>query len=410
MSTLISTWYDRPPTAIEHATYPYTLGVEVELENILYHTPLPDNYRSYWTLHEDGSLRDGQEWVFRYPTQGDEVNEAFDVLRQCLREWGNTPRCSTHIHVDAGHLTIENLQGLIMLMYGLEEGIYNTVSADRKWCGYAMQLKDMPNKRMNDILSTEERTAINAMGDFPVRQERYYGLNLQSLSKYGTVEFRYFDGIADVVQLGPWTELVTDIMRGATKLTPQVVADINTSPEMLRQFVVDTFPKAHGALLEGVDLGVASQDIQEVVALTGLQANVTRSFNLMFYNPLLVIYHCKQRGLNARGKEELSQWMMQQRAFISSDLDYKLSLLEDNKEFTVSVNTNNTTARNDEDSSRFYEDTLISRRTIPSRIRPNYAAAVAQEWSAYAETFSQQSRDSLFAEIYGSSNTNQGEE
>lgn len=225
-----------PPTD-KHQRFPFLMGVELELENVN-----GDLRRGvpFWETHNDESLRnDGLEFVFETPMYGEAALAAVDAFYAIAADYTGGARTSTHIHVDASKLTVGAMRAIIGLSYILEDALFSSVRAARKWCGYCMPLTEMAHSRLRALLLSKDTPTFTITGvKANANAEKYYGLNISSLLKHGTLEYRYFPGAPTKDELLSWMDYVTELTAAGLRLE-----DI----EPLRG--VESFEQLHGMLM-----------------------------------------------------------------------------------------------------------------------------------------------------------------
>ncbi len=192
----------------------YLLGMEFELEDVSDEVDTPE----YYEVHGDGSLRNGAEYVFIEPLAGEHVISAIEVMEEFMDEhdFEVSERTSTHIHInmsDAGS-TAALCSTMFALVYMIEPAIFRAADENRKWCGYCQPLSDMPQQRVLDLMSEDTGSFRNGVYGESA-SDRYFGLNMRSLSRHGTIEFRYFPGWVDKDTTISWVNLVTEIRAAA---------------------------------------------------------------------------------------------------------------------------------------------------------------------------------------------------
>ena len=204
-------------------------GVEVEVDRDGTRTTvMPVTYSPEWQEKHDGSLQNGREYVLAGPLSGQPLVAAVYKLYSNGTRVNRTYTGSTHIHLNVmDGFSAEALQALSLITYAFENVLYYVGDNSRQWCGYANRMTSAPHDVLEALLSDKFQFSRvrNA-----VSQSRYYGLNLQALSKYGTVEFRYFPTAESPEELLKWITLVQNIKRAAADLgnVHGVIAKLST--------------------------------------------------------------------------------------------------------------------------------------------------------------------------------------
>lgn len=170
------------------------LELEVEATNNLPRDANIDNIiadksKSMWVAKADGSLRgNAMEYVVSQPIFVDEVTPMVNGLFDAFKKYGtrlrNSNRCSTHVHINAGGLTVDQLTAIIALWTTLEEPLI-------RWCGEPRinNHYSLSSKNSRSLLDSWEgflRTGGQRWND----GLKYSSLNLLTLHRFGSVEFR----------------------------------------------------------------------------------------------------------------------------------------------------------------------------------------------------------------------------
>lgn len=186
------------------------LGMEFEIENVR-HLRLPDEFTAYWEHKEDHSLRDrGMEFVFRHPLRGQDVIDALDIFLRVAREneWTISERTGLHVHLDVRDLE-EHQQLLMLLCYYafLERPIFQFSGMERADNNFSLAWFNAENdlRYISYLQENENAQAINHM---LARVQKYSALNLSSLLRYGTVEFRHMQTTLDRTKIVTWLNLI----------------------------------------------------------------------------------------------------------------------------------------------------------------------------------------------------------
>lgn len=188
------------------------IGLEIETENTL----IKDKTliaRSGWTVHRDGSLKvGGLEFVFDKPRAGSEITASLDgfFARPPSVTFDSSARAGIHIHINwSDGATLSSIYRLIALMYCIEPAIFEMVDLGRKYCGYCAPLTELTDANIRTVMTTESAShMITALKGGGGGNRRYFGTNLLSLFKHGTVEFRYFPSVNDREKVETWINMV----------------------------------------------------------------------------------------------------------------------------------------------------------------------------------------------------------
>lgn len=129
-----------------------------------------------------------------------EGDEGFRVLHHtcdCLQRAGARAdsTCGLHIHIDASGMTINQIVSILREYQRLESYIDLRVHTDRRGnqCKFARTLK---GKDYEHITSLDELLSI--------MPEKNYKVNVKSLRKYGTIEFRQHQGTINFEEIRSW--------------------------------------------------------------------------------------------------------------------------------------------------------------------------------------------------------------
>lgn len=230
------------------------IGLEIETENYE-GTELIDP--AYWVTHHDGSLRNGVEWVTNGPMMGSALTAALREFFSKNHSYETGPRTSIHIHINASdNISVEQLRCWLALVYIIEPAIFRWADENRKWCGYCAPLTDMSVSRFATVLAGTNRDAIINSISPAANNERYYGCNIASLSRHGTMEFRYFPCVHEEAPVVEWIQFIMEIKKEAIKWNsvPALMDAMGETNEELERWIKEKFPLSHANLLPGLVL------------------------------------------------------------------------------------------------------------------------------------------------------------
>ena len=207
-------------------------GVELECEG-LYVDYNGGDIRG-WTPHEDGSLRKHHgsscEWVFQkpvnYPTSIKLVKSLFEYFKGRKARLVCSNRTSMHVHYNMGDKAGYQLVNLYIL-FTIFEGILD------KYCGEDREgnLFCLSSRYAEDQITWVEEACFKHYNFLNLReQNRYCSLNLASLNKFFSVEFRGMRGLDNEEDVLAWLEILNELTQYAcyTMKSPvTVVEDIS---------------------------------------------------------------------------------------------------------------------------------------------------------------------------------------
>lgn len=267
--------------------WPELIGIEFELENVQDVRGLP-----YWEVKADNSLRNGVEYVLDAPYGGPTLEAALDSFYGAKLRCDNSVRTSTHVHLNVLDTDFEAVRTMIMIVYMIEDALFNVVEGERKWAGYSMPMSEMNTERLRTVLSAPwpdyGNKILSALA--PTKnQERYYGFNFAATRRYGTVEFRYFPGGPTREEMESWLDLIVAIKKASLDIgTPQALIDRLNGPENVVEFL-DAFlpPSWSNALLKNATSESMIEKFNEIAALC-TEFVLDRRDPMMFITPSLM--------------------------------------------------------------------------------------------------------------------------
>lgn len=213
-------------------------GIEIEAEQV---ERLSVNFGSIgWTTHHDHSLRDGLEFVLSEPLSDDRLAAAVEGLYDNIPDrllFSPSPRAGTHIHINVSDKTFGVVQGMFAVMYIIDRLVFEWAGDDRLWCSYCNSLNTLPSHTLRRVLRNTDSPSWYREYLWPHRDgDRYYGFNVSSLFKYGTLEFRYFPTTTDKDKLWEWLDFTQLVFKYANELS---VADDASIADVVMEAVLD---------------------------------------------------------------------------------------------------------------------------------------------------------------------------
>ncbi|AUX83647.1 amidoligase enzyme [Pseudomonas phage NV1] len=179
------------------------IGIEVELENLeARQWPAVQG----WLKKEDGSLRDGKEYIFDGPQSGDQALASIRAFAAAMATAGVDPtfRCSTHIHLDVRDMTWDKYERLVLLYMVYEDVFFDHCQDYRRQSNFCIPFQSndwLPSTFGQRILAQDRADRkFHGCHQWP----KYSALNLQVTGNFGSVEFRGSHALtdeADLIQL-----------------------------------------------------------------------------------------------------------------------------------------------------------------------------------------------------------------
>lgn len=244
-------WLTRPDVTELGVESDLTFGVEVETVSLSYRESAETvaqalaqdcRYQGYthdntheWKVVSDGSLGGGSEVVSRVLLGTDGLRELRTVLLS-LKQAGARVRanCGQHVHIGVEALPAEVKANIIFLHSVFQDVFLKAVKQRRHNGTYC---------RQRSIHRAWELARHWAEGNIQTGEGRYYHLNLQSFTRYGTFEVRSFQGSLNPKSSVGWIQLNLDFFHFCSLLNRALRFDwtdshgsmVITDPELYEQ-------------------------------------------------------------------------------------------------------------------------------------------------------------------------------
>lgn len=211
------------------------VGIEIETENC--RTSNMQQISKHWDIHQDGSLRNhGMEFVTKGGLVGKDIVDALDVFCPWAVKSKLTigyPRAGIHIHLDCTDMDVGrgDLKTFLALYAILEHTLFGYAGEWRRHCGFCDGISDgRKNLEIIKYLVNEEDIDSRTFVDQLNRYDRYAGLNLQSLNKYGTIEFRHLETTFDTRRILNWINIIFRLKKAAMSwdLSKSILQEFST--------------------------------------------------------------------------------------------------------------------------------------------------------------------------------------
>lgn len=184
-------------------------GVEIEVEG---ENLLMLNTKG-WRTEDDGSLRGSfpdqkAEYVFERPLSMTKSVTAIKDLAEHLKDskLDFSFRTSVHVHLNVQELTEDQFFNLVYTYFLLENSLSNLWGEERKGNRFCLRLSDCDG--LWETLVGLFGGGITALKRYRQEEIRYSALNLASVYKYGSLEFRGMQGNLNVERLSEWLKIL----------------------------------------------------------------------------------------------------------------------------------------------------------------------------------------------------------
>lgn len=186
-------------------------GIDCQAEGYNHQT------RSHWKVIYDASVVNGHELVSPPMSFDDSSFRQIEIVCQTLTELGARidKQCGLHVHHDARDLSDRQIVKTVAL-YAKHEAYFDEILPQSRRGTNNLFLKSL-NVR-GDLKSTVKTiTACKTREELKaVYSDRYYKLNVHSLFRHGTLEFRHHSGTIEAAKIVNWIKITRAMVeRGA---------------------------------------------------------------------------------------------------------------------------------------------------------------------------------------------------
>lgn len=190
------------------------VGIEIELEG----EHLPRDVNKFWRVEYDGSLNDsGLEYVLTKPLSIKQAKYALSNLKGDFKHnkavVDDSVRAGVHVHINVQELTLVELYNFITLYVILEELLVKFCGKTRQGNLFCLRIKDA-EYLMEMIKQSIEEGNLSCLN---TQMIRYSSMNLNAISKYGSVEFRAMRGSDNFGLIYTWAEMLLSLREYARK-------------------------------------------------------------------------------------------------------------------------------------------------------------------------------------------------
>jgi len=169
--------------------------------------------RSYWKIVTDSSLDSRYSGeIVSPPMQGKDGFEQLDKVIKALdtiEGIGVNVRCGLHVHIDVNDLTTKQI-----------------INVYERYCDYESQIdlimprsrRDNNSRWCNKLSKSTRLRQCKTKGALANVRGRYHKINMQSLTNYGTLEFRQHSGTLNFEKIANWVSFLQAFVEKSSKL------------------------------------------------------------------------------------------------------------------------------------------------------------------------------------------------
>lgn len=268
------------------------IGIEIELEG---KNVGQINARG-WSNEADGSLRgESAELVLRVPVDREEVREYLDRVTAGIKKASAVPvdtgRAGVHVHVNVQELTVKELFNLICGYLIFEVPLTRFCGGHREGNLFCLRARDAEQLISVIVRSLREKNFWEYADNI-----RYAALNLSSLAKYGSLEFRAMRSTVDMDCIHKWVTYITKIKDWSKQF--------NDPQEIIQEFSIQgpqqifSFLRDEGLEAEDADLYEGVRYAQQIAYSTDWDFTVRSEYQKVLEN-------CESKGIQEHLKEML---------------------------------------------------------------------------------------------------------
>lgn len=189
-------------------------GLEIETET---KSPYTSPEMPFWECKADGSLRNfGVEYVLEAPMDLKGIVEALEIFKEGTSHLNfikDSPTTSVHVHINMLNETVRTFNNILTL-YALVENLLLRFSGETRQSNlFCLGMSDAEQTLYNiqSLLKNFERHFWGTVADYTDNNAKYAAVNIATLGKFGSLEFRSFRGETDTVKILEWVHLLDKI-------------------------------------------------------------------------------------------------------------------------------------------------------------------------------------------------------
>lgn len=211
-------------------------GIEIELEGTL--APFES---MYWTSVPEGSLRHGIEYITMEPYPIQTLDNVLADFEKGISQFKvkHSIRTSTHIHINVSSFTLQEVYTVVGFFWLFENLLVKKNGKDRQGNLFCLRSGDAELLVYNILAEITNNSPFTFSGD---NSNRYASINLASVRKFGSLEFRFLRSYTDSDTLSKWVRGLYSFVHKSRKKSLSdflIRMDSMSSRDILEEF----FPK-----------------------------------------------------------------------------------------------------------------------------------------------------------------------
>lgn len=177
--------------------------------------------RNHWKLVSDSSVRGGFEVVSPILVGEAGIAEA-EIVARALDDAGANVNstCGLHVHFDASDLNVNAVKTILRRYASHEDEIDGFMPQSRRGDNnrFCKSIKSLLNSRFESAESVSQLVRVIS--------DRYLKVNLQSMSRHGTIEFRQHSGTVNAAKIANWVRFLAAFIDECKRIAENGIAPV----------------------------------------------------------------------------------------------------------------------------------------------------------------------------------------
>lgn len=241
------------------------VGIEIEVEGIYLPRDL-DGRRYNWAFKQEGSLRGDEcgEYVLRKPIERSKVFEEVEKLGALFKQRDSrifgSNRTSVHVHINVQDWNIVEVINFVILYLIYEDILVRYCGESREGNLFCLRSKDAEYLYSALFNVGTTKNYENLQGN----NLRYASINVEALSKFGSLEFRSMRGTVDPSEIEEWVNILLSLKDFAkeTERPEEILHEI--SVQGITAYSNKVFGEYYGCLFKEGDEQVVMEGVRRV--------------------------------------------------------------------------------------------------------------------------------------------------